>query len=303
MTQQEILNSNTTKTKKMELLIGLGLNRQQIADLLGVRYGFVQNVWQKVHGTGRFAVMLNLNATQQPFQFRFERPYGIEIEAYNVSETRLNEMFQNFNLGDWQMKRDSSINGNLAKEIVSPKLKGNKGIEQLAKVCISLDKTKAKVNSSCGLHIHIDVSDYSLEDWKRLIINYIRLEDFIDSLMPEGRRGNSNRYCQSIKVDGFERKVKSASDLRDIGKKLGYGNDRYRKLNTVSYWKHRTVEFRQHSGTTDYNKISNWIMFLTRLVEFSKSQLIEDASEEQLARFCDETTINYLKFRKLWLAS
>ena len=45
--------------------------------------------------------------------------------------------------------------------------------------------------------------------------------------------------------------------------------DRYFKVNAVAYDRHRTIEFRQHQGTTDYEKISKWVMFLAKLVEYS----------------------------------
>lgn len=38
----------------------------------------------------------------------------------------------------------------------------------------------------------------------------------------------------------------------------------------MSYSRHKTIEFRQHQGTTDYKKILNWVMFCGKLVEWSK---------------------------------
>jgi hypothetical protein len=45
---------------------------------------------------------------------------------------------------------------------------------------------------------------------------------------------------------------------------------------------HKTIEFRQHSGTTDYNKILNWINFLRKLIVYSFDKNIDrcDAIEE-----------------------
>ena len=39
------------------------------------------------------------------------------------------------------------------------------------------------------------------------------------------------------------------------------------KVNVAyAYARHKTIEFRHHSGTTDYNKIANWIEFLQYFV-------------------------------------
>ena len=57
-----------------------------------------------------------------------------------------------------------------------------------------------------------------------------------------------------------------------------FSGDRYFKVNPVAYRRHNTIEFRQHSGTTDYEKMSNWIEFLKSLIEFSKSHRIESSA-------------------------
>jgi hypothetical protein len=42
---------------------------------------------------------------------------------------------------------------------------------------------------------------------------------------------------------------------------------RYFKLNLTAYWRHQTIEFRQHSGTTDAEKAVHWIQLLLAFVE------------------------------------
>jgi hypothetical protein len=79
--------------------------------------------------------------------------------------------------------------------------------------------------------------------------------------------------------------------------------NRYHKLNTESYWRHNTVEFRQHSGTIEYEKISNWILFLARFVEFSKENEITNTNFEGMSEFTDENIMNYLRNRKQRLAA
>ena len=59
--------------------------------------------------------------------------------------------------------------------------------------------------------------------------------------------------------------------------------DRYYKVNAVAYDRHKTIEFRQHSGTIEYEKISNWVMFLARLVEYSyKNEIASCESIEEI---------------------
>jgi hypothetical protein len=51
-------------------------------------------------------------------------------------------------------------------------------------------------------------------------------------------------------------------------------NSRYYKINGHAYFRHQTIEFRQHSGTTDYTKISMWIAFLAALTKYSEKNEI-----------------------------
>lgn len=74
-----ILAQTTTKTRKIQQLLMLGLTRRQVADLVtNGNYGFVQNVYAR------------MNLAHQPestalpvLDYTFNRRFGIEIEAYN----------------------------------------------------------------------------------------------------------------------------------------------------------------------------------------------------------------------------
>ena len=50
--------------------------------------------------------------------------------------------------------------------------------------------------------------------------------------------------------------------------------NRYFKVNACSYSRHRTIEFRQHQGSTDFEKISNWVNFCAKLVAWSKKNVL-----------------------------
>ncbi len=92
MTTQEILALNTTKTEKIQLLLELGKIRREVSDLLGVGYGFVQNVFarhfpdrvrRRNSRTNRTASSNQLGAVL----FRlpnFNRKFGVEIEFFEI---------------------------------------------------------------------------------------------------------------------------------------------------------------------------------------------------------------------------
>lgn len=55
--------------------------------------------------------------------------------------------------------------------------------------------------------------------------------------------------------------------------------DRYYKLNCVSLQKHRTLEFRQHEGTTDPDTICRWVDFILHFVRSALSLTVEEIRE------------------------
>lgn len=297
---QEILAQQGTKTSKIQQLILLGLTRKQIAGLVtNGNYGFVQNVYAKMRIQG----LLNMTESQAAAR-GFNRRFGVEFEAYNVDKSRLcealnaagiacvTESYNHRTRNHWKIVSDGSLSGNKTFELVSPVLKGERGIETLNTVCRVLNECGAKVNRSCGTHVHIDAQNMDLATWKRVYINYARLEKVIDDFMPESRKGNNNVYSKGYShFRNFEERINAARSLQEIDDFFG---SRYYKINPKSYARHNTIEFRQHSGTVEFEKISNWVRFLSNLITFSETNTVTDATLQGLAAFNDQEIMNYL---------
>lgn len=273
-----ILAQTTTKTRKIQQLLMLGLTRRQVADLVtNGNYGFVQNVYAR------------MNLAHQPestalpvLDYTFNRRFGIEIEAYNcrmdvlvdaLREEGIQVSAENYNhttRNHWKLVTDSSLSGNNTFELVSPVLEGQNGLKELKKVCWVLDACDVKVNASCGLHIHFDAANFSLQTWKNIAISYKHIELVIDKFMPESRQNNN--YCRSLR-NITEQKINNAQSIDNL-QQVAFENTRYFKVNPQSYSRHKTIEFRQHAGSINYDKISNWVLFLNGLVTFAQQQPI-----------------------------
>ena len=66
----------------------------------------------------------------------------------------------------------------------------------------------------------------------------------------------------------------------------------------MSYDRHKTIEFRQHQGTTDYKKILNWVMFCGKLVEWSKkNRLTADVADIDDLPFLTKAEKRFFKRR------
>lgn len=213
-------------------------------------------------------------------EFNNERTYGIEIEFLDGTTSReiiANELrmaginafsvgYNHNTAGYWKMITDSSC-GN---ELVSPVLKGKEGLEEIKKVCEVLNRLGCKINKKCGLHVHHYAGDLNVKNFKNLYVAYAKYEGLIDRLQPESRRTN-NEYCRSLlSGGGYDNLVNRLNECKTIDQIRGIYYTRYMKLNIESYIKYGTIEFRQCAGTTDANKIINWIMFTQLMVERSK---------------------------------
>ena len=308
---QSILNENGTKTSKIQKLLALGLTRRQVANLVANgNYGFVQNVYKRMM-QGLTNTAGQAAATIAPtIDYTFNRNFGIEIEAYNCTRERLareltaagiNVQVEGYNHTDhtnhWKLVTDSSLSGNNTFELVSPILHGEQGLEELEKVCWVLDLCNAKVNDTCGLHVHMDAAEFDLSTWKNLILTYKRLEGVIDNFMPRSRR--NNHYCQTLTTIS-EAKINRASNISDL--RAAFSHNRYHKVNLEAYARHRTVEFRQHGGSTNFTKMSAWIHFLAKMITFAKQGQVNTGTTLQNIPFLTESEKLYLKIRTKKLA-
>lgn len=298
MNIEEILNSNLTKSDKMRRLFDEGKTRKEVALLLGVGYGFVQNVYAKYFSNRPLSV---------EGDFVFSRSFGIELEIVHRNQRQLRDAIRSRGIACeiegynhstrryWKIVSDASVNGGY--ELVSPVLKGQSGLDEVKTVCEALSEVGALINKSCGFHAHFGTDDFkeSISVWRNLYINYATLEEDIDAFMPPSRRRNT--YCASLKVRGWREKMKYAHTLVELEKAITK-RSRYFKLNSQSYWRHGTVEFRQHSGTIEFDKIRNWLLFCARFIELSKRERLGCGGERALAKLLDSGLAAFYKQRK-----
>ena len=200
----------------------------------------------------------------------------------------------------WELAHDSSIECNSdqqAFELVSPKLTlDSMGLTKLDAV-VSRSQSVLPglcVNADAGFHVHVDISDVSLDEIKRICAQFVKFEDVMDRFMPQSRRGNNNKYGLSNRYNKILHKLSneecnerilSCSTLNELGNVMNPttqdGNkrsSRYYKLNlqNVIWNRQPTLEFRQHSGTHNSTKIAKWIQFLLEFVDSSIRQANPD---------------------------
>jgi len=118
----------------------------------------------------------------------------------------------------------------------------------------------------------------------------------IDDFIPISRKRNNNSYTKGFtQISDFENKIQAAGSLQAIERI--FGSSRYYKINPKSYAAHNIIEFRQHSGTVEFEKISNWVRFLNNLIDFSQRNTVTNATLQGLAAFNNQEIMNYLTHR------
>lgn len=201
---------------------------------------------------------------------------GGEYEAddydddHNVTDRRRRE---------WQCKYDGSV-GSHGAELASPPMT----LEDLPDFLRIVERVRwagAVVNSSCGLHIHVDAADFDA----RRIINLVNLVYAQESRLYAALRVEDSRadeYAQPLDdhlADVIRRSaLRAVADaahspfspnavLRNI---VGHANySRYYGLNFCALRHHGTIEFRYFNATLDPAEITAYVHLVLALMAFA----------------------------------
>lgn len=226
------------------------------------------------------------------------RKFGVEMEVTGVDRYDLERELRNRGLAvynsnythqvmsSWKIVTDASVAGGY--ELVSPPLQGRAGLDQLKKACQALTAAGARVNMSCGLHVHHDVNDLNPTQFGRLFRAWSNNQRNTDGLVAPSRRGS--RWAAPLRADEVSHcEQLSSVDRVTASRHFGYV-DRYRSLNVAAFPRYGTVEVRQHQGTINFKKIAAWIAYGQAFVKLAKSndsvdsQLTTEALLDHLAR-------------------
>jgi len=228
------------------------------------------------------------------------RKFGVEIEALGIAgyqavralteagiaardESHTHRATRG--ISEWSVVYDGSLHSSNSFEAVAPP---GHDLVTVRKAVRALRAAGATVGESCGLHVHVDANGMSLESIRRLHRLWLRVQGAVRAFLPRSRkdayyaRNNFPRspYRTMAETDAA---LAGAETIEDIAHEAcgGRGESfRYHKLNTQSYWKHGTFEFRCHQGTLNAMKVSNWIQFCQRIVALAEDTTFDIGAPE-----------------------
>lgn len=242
--------------------------------------------------------------------------FGVEIECMNSTADMYQtaELLTNNGFAAWRVVRDGSLN-NGGREIVSPVLRGQAGLESLRRVMDLLRENGHTVDDRCGMHVHVGARDLSITQLKNVAHRFLSAEQHFDSIVPPSRR--ANRFCQS-NTNRMTRSdwttLRSARAVNTLARAMNgglspnhYNPYRYYKLNFQSYSLHGTMEFRQHSGTVESQKACAWARLILGFVSDSASHGLDadraPMSWETFLGFAAESDRAFIQGRRDYFAS
>jgi hypothetical protein len=210
---------------------------------------------------------------------------GIEIEFYTDFE-HIGRIIANSDIAEYiEIGEDGSIEINYDDElnygwddnswfcwemrICAPE---HKIREVVGKACSILRYIKAKTNSSCGLHIHLD---HRMSVGRSPVItfnNLIKLQGVLFGVNDKSRE--DNQYCQPVNESSnfYDHIFHQMSESE-------YDEDsRYYAINLMALRDTNTIEIRIFNGTTKYREISH---FLNLVLGAAKSKVMVEKITEK----------------------
>lgn len=205
------------------------------------------------------------NAIGLPARVKTNGMFGVEIEAEGVGLPIMDD-------GVWRTERDPSLASGLeAHEYVlcqPMSLEGCKAaLDALA--AIYKDKgTNVVETETSGVHIHLNVQEYTPREFFTLATTYFVLEELLLTYCGPYRQGN--HFCLSSQhAEGQVYELVQSAINRKMGN-LNKEQIRYSSFNVYSLFKYGSVEFRAMRGTGDLDAIWEWLEIIDRLREGAK---------------------------------
>ena len=192
-----------------------------------------------------------------------------------------------------ESRRGESRNAAYAVEFVSPICK-YEDIETIQELIRKLRSAGAKVNSSCGIHIHIDATPHDVKTLRNIVNIMAAKEDLLyKSLRVYVHREHYCAKADTRFLDELNAKRPTSMDtLESIwyngrsGRNYHYDESRYHGLNLHSVFSKGTIEFRLFNSTLHAGEIKSYIQLCMAishqaLVQKSASRIKTQSSNEK----------------------
>jgi len=205
----------------------------------------------------------------------------------------------------WHIKYDSTC-GPLGKnkdygwEVASYIASGIKDLDNISSVAHYLSEYGLESNKNCGLHIHVEVNDFSSYDMGELLAQWIKIESWLFAAC--SIRRSFSPYCRSMRQRMVNRDANYNPDDSNVfwyqmmpdSTSTHNNSEKKYSLNTVGYtigqidptYDRATIELRMPECILEKNHIKNWALIFLNFVETCKTSDFVPQS----TRYCENIT-------------
>lgn len=222
---------------------------------------------------------------------------AIASELYDLGITaapyRLNYHARVSDNSKWKLERDGSVSsGSQGGEVVSPVLKDTPETwRQIEVICEVAKRHGARVNQSCGGHVHIGMNklDTARQRWRRF---FKMVENYEECLYRAaggdlGRiRSNASSYATSFSERAYEANrmafnMDTEDDVRAMAERVSRMNRYYGiNLKNIATDRAPTVEFRYFNGSLNPKQIQANIKLAAGIINASEKSRWRDTEDE-----------------------
>jgi hypothetical protein len=195
--------------------------------------------------------------------------FGIEIECVGLNTRQAAHALRNAGIqcedpgythatmATWKVVTDGSLTGrNGSCEVVSPVLSGSDGLTEVRTVMKVLREAGARINESCGMHIHIGVDTLEQHEQVQIMQAYSEWQWAFTAFVLQRRvNGSWSRLRTRSEWDSLI----DAWDTTDDTRYVARNQDRYFAFNVASFQRHGTFELRSHHGSLNGTNACAWI--------------------------------------------
>jgi len=225
---------------------------------------------------------------------------GVEIEFTGITRADAAKVIGNFfnttpahtgsgydkytvkdnNRRNWTVMSDSSIrtaNPYARCELVTPILRWN-DIETLQQIVRKLRHAGAKVNDSCGMHVHIGAQNLNAKQIRHLVNIVASREDIFYNALKVHE--NRKEYCkptdERFLTELNQKKPATLGGLKPIwygdngAHDYHYDSSRYTIVNLHALFTKGTIEFRIFNSTLHAGEVKAAIQFCAALIAFAQ---------------------------------
>jgi hypothetical protein len=190
----------------------------------------------------------------------------------------------------WKCMSDSSIEietksgiratSDMQCEVVTPIL-SYEDIEDLQEIVRQLRHKGAIANASCGIHVHVDGTEFTAKTLRNLVNIMTSKEDLLFKAL-EVSEMRASKWCKKNETDFVERVNRARPTSKDAIERMWYNGEshryehynrsRYHALNLHSLWQGKGIEFRCFNGTTHAGKIKTYIQLCLAIANQALTQ-------------------------------